>query len=374
MSKVPSTSFVDTKPHYPILDGLRGIAALVVVWYHIFEAFATSHLDQIINHGYLAVDFFFMLSGFVLAYAYDDRWGKMSAGAFLKRRLIRLHPMVLFGAVLGAALFYTQGCDAWDVSKVSLGMLLVGLGLNLLLIPAPSAYEVRGLGEMYPLNGPSWSLFFEYLGNLLYAFVLRRLPLAALKVIVLLSGLGLLGIAVWGSQGDLCVGWAVTSEQIVGGSLRLIFAMTMGLVLCRSFRPSSSQHSLYWGGGVLILLAVLPRIGGAEFFWLNGLYDTLAVVLAFPLIIYFAASEQIASPRLRQVCSTLRELSYPLYLVHYPFLYCYYAWVKNHELSFVDSLPGALALFFGSIALAWLVLRLYDAPLRQWLAKHWLSR
>ena len=97
-------------------------------------------------------------------------------------------------------------------------------------------------------------------------------------------------------------------------------------------------------------------------------------MLAFPLIIYFAASEQIASPRLRQVCSTLGELSYPLYLVHYPFLYCYYAWVKNHELSFVDSLPGALALFFGSIALAWLVLRLYDAPLRQWLAKHWLSR
>ena len=107
MSKVSSTSFSDTKPHYPILDGLRGIAAVVVVWYHIFEAFATSHLDQIINHGYLAVDFFFMLSGFVLAYAYDDRWGKMSTGAFLKRRLIRLHPMVLFGAVLSAALFYT---------------------------------------------------------------------------------------------------------------------------------------------------------------------------------------------------------------------------------------------------------------------------
>ena len=97
-------------------------------------------------------------------------------------------------------------------------------------------------------------------------------------------------------------------------------------------------------------------------------------MLAFPLIIYFAASEQIASPRLRQVCRSLGELSYPLYLVHYPFLYCYYAWVKNHEPSFVDSLPGALALFFGSIALAWLVLRLYDAPLRQWLAKRWLSR
>lgn len=373
MNKAPNTSFSDTKPHYPILDGLRGIAALVVVWYHIFEAFATSHLDQVFNHGYLAVDFFFMLSGFVLAYAYDDRWDKMSIGAFLKRRLIRLHPMVIFGALLGASLFYTQGCDAWDVSKVSLGMLLVGLGLNLLLIPAPSSYEVRGLGEMYPLNGPSWSLFFEYLGNILYAFILRRLPLAALKIIVLLSGLGLLATAISGSQGDLCVGWAVNEEQIVGGSLRLIFAMTMGLVLCRSFRPRPSRHSLYWGGAALILLAVLPRFGGLEAFWLNGLYDTLVVVLAFPLIIYFAASEQVMNPRLTQACSFLGELSYPLYLVHYPFLYCYYAWVKNHGLSFVDSLPGALALFFGSITLAWLTLRLYDAPLRQWLAKHWLK-
>ena len=98
MSKISSAAFADTKPHYDILDGLRGVAAITVVWFHLFEAYATSHLDQRINHGYLAVDFFFMLSGFVIGYAYDDRWKKkMSVKDFLKRRLIRLHPMVVMG-------------------------------------------------------------------------------------------------------------------------------------------------------------------------------------------------------------------------------------------------------------------------------------
>lgn len=108
MSKISSAAFADTKPHYDILDGLRGVAAIMVVWFHLFEAYATSHLDQRINHGYLAVDFFFILSGFVIGYAYDDRWKKkMSVKDFLKRRLIRLHPMVVMGAVIGAVMFFS---------------------------------------------------------------------------------------------------------------------------------------------------------------------------------------------------------------------------------------------------------------------------
>ena len=90
------TQIIQPKPRYEILDGLRGVAAVMVVAFHILETHATSHLDQIINHGYLAVDFFFVLSGFVIGYAYDDRWAKgMSFGTFFKRRLIRLQPMVI---------------------------------------------------------------------------------------------------------------------------------------------------------------------------------------------------------------------------------------------------------------------------------------
>lgn len=102
-----ASAFADSKPHYAILDGLRGVAALTVIWYHVFEGFATSPLDQKFNHGYLAVDFFFILSGFVVGYAYDDRWAGRRAGGgmrmrdFLKRRIVRLHPMVVLSSVLG---------------------------------------------------------------------------------------------------------------------------------------------------------------------------------------------------------------------------------------------------------------------------------
>ena len=119
MSKISAAAFTDTKPHYNILDGLRGVAALMVVFFHIFEAYATSHIDQHINHGYLAVDFFFILSGFVIGYAYDDRWKTMTIKNFIRRRFIRLHPMVIMGAIIGAIMFYFQGCSVWDVSKIS---------------------------------------------------------------------------------------------------------------------------------------------------------------------------------------------------------------------------------------------------------------
>ena len=112
MSNTPSAAFPDTKAHYDLLDGLRGVAALMVIWYHVFEgyAFAGGGNIETLNHGYLAVDFFFILSGFVIGYAYDDRWGKsLTMKDFFKRRLIRLHPMVVMGAVLGAITFCIQG-------------------------------------------------------------------------------------------------------------------------------------------------------------------------------------------------------------------------------------------------------------------------
>ncbi len=97
--RISSSAFADTKPHYELLDGLRGVAALLVVFYHIFEGFSFAGggtLITVINHGYLAVDFFFILSGFVIGYAYDDRWKKnMTLKGFFKRRLIRLHPMII---------------------------------------------------------------------------------------------------------------------------------------------------------------------------------------------------------------------------------------------------------------------------------------
>lgn len=370
----PALVFPDTKPHFNVLDGLRGVAAIMVVWFHIFEAYATSHLDQRINHGYLAVDFFFMLSGFVIGYAYDDRWKTMSTWEFLKRRVIRLQPMVAMGAVIGGVLFYTQGCSVWDVTTVTIFSLIFATCINAFLIPATPGMEVRGLGEMYPLNGPTWSLFFEYIGNLLYALFIRRLSTLGLAVLVVLAGCGLAIFAIGGPTGDICVGFQLTGMEFTGGFLRLLFCFSAGLLLFRVFRPVKVRGSFWMCSAVIIAFMALPRVGGADHLWMNGLYDTFCVVLVFPLMVYLGASGTTAGKMTTKLCTFLGDISYPLYMVHYPFIYLYYAWVKNNELTFQESLPGALAVVLGSIALAYLCLRLYDIPVRRYLTKCFMQK
>lgn len=374
MSRISAAAFSDTKPHYNLLDGLRGVAALTVVCFHLFEAYATSHLDQRINHGYLAVDFFFILSGFVVGYAYDDRWTKMTVREFLTRRLVRLQPMVVIGALIGAVMFYTQGCPVWDVSAVPVAMLLVATLMNAFMIPATPGAEIRGVGEMYPLNGPAWSLFFEYIGNVLYALFIRRLSTRALTVLVAAAGCGLAAFSVWGPLGDICVGFSLTGENIVGGSLRLLFAFPAGLLLSRVFRPVRVRGAFWIGSLAVVALASVPRIGGSEHLWMNGVYDALCAVVLFPLIVWIGASGKTTDRVTSRICKFLGDISYPLYMVHYPFIYLYYAWVKNENLTFGQSLPGAAALVAGSVALAWLCLRFYDEPVRRFLSKRLLRR
>lgn len=373
----PHTAFSDSKPHYELLDGLRGVAALLVVWYHLFEAFATSPVDQRFNHGYLAVDFFFLLSGFVIGYAYDERWGRgLRMRDFIKRRLIRLHPMVVLGALLGAAAFFVQGSVRWNGEPVSTGMVLAALLCGLLLIPAwPGAgHEVRGNGEMYPLNGPGWSLFFEYLGNLLYMLLLRRLPTRWLTLLVALTGAALAAFAIGdlSGYGHLGVGWTLAGSNFPGGMLRLLFAFPAGLLLARRFRPVRIRGAFWLCSLSLAVLLAMPYVGSEQNHLFNGLYDTLSTLLLFPLLLWLGASGHATDAATARICGFLGDISYPLYMVHYPSMYLFYVWVWNHGYTFSEVWPVAAALFAGNILLAWFVLKIYDEPLRRLLTARFL--
>ncbi len=364
-----SAQIADTRPHYEALNGLRGIAAMVVVWYHIFEGFATSPLDQIVNHGYLAVDFFFLLSGFVIGYAYDERWSKMTLRQFAWRRFVRLHPMVVLGAVLGGSMFYTQGCDWWEVSAVSLSALLGACLLNAFLIPATPSTEIRGIGEMYPLNGPSWSLFFEYVAYGAYALGLRHLPRLGLLLVAILSLGGLCWFVFGVGTGSIGIGWTMRDNGLLGGLLRALFSFSAGLLLFRSARPKRCRGGFVIGAIAIVALCAMPRLGGESDRWLNGIYELLCIGVIFPLVVYWGASTSSPAGATTRLYRFLGDISYPLYIVHYPFVYLYIAWVKNNDLTFVQSLPGALSLFFGSIGLAYLLLKVYDEPIRSLLGK-----
>ena len=183
-----TTTYLASKPRYEILDGLRGVAAMIVVAYHLFETYSAGPVYQLLNHGYLAVDFFFVLSGFVIGYAYDDRWGRMSLKDFFKRRLVRLHPMVIMGTLIGAALFYFGACSVFpSIMETPWWKVILMLILGCLMIPAITAWDIRGWTETNSLNGPTWSLMWEYIANILYALFIRHFSKVALGIFVALS-------------------------------------------------------------------------------------------------------------------------------------------------------------------------------------------
>lgn len=377
MQKISSASFADTKQHYELLDGLRGVAALLVVCYHIFEgyAFAGGTMIESINHGYLAVDFFFMLSGFVIAYAYDERWNRtLTLKSFFKRRLIRLHPMVVMGTVLGFITYLIQGSVQWSGEHIAFSMVMLSLLCSMLFIPAyPGAgYEVRGNGEMFPLNGPGWSLFFEYIGNILYALFIRRLSNKGLGVLVLLLGVAWSTFALTDASGyqSIGVGWTLDVTNFFGGLLRMLFPFTMGMFLMRNFREIPVRGAFWICSLVLLLLFIVPFVEGNEPVLWNGAYEMFCVILVFPVLILLGASGKTTDKRSTMICKFLGDLSYPLYIVHYPFMYLFYAWlIKNQLFTFSETWYVVIPVVCWNIVLAYVCLKLYDEPLRRWLAK-----
>jgi peptidoglycan/LPS O-acetylase OafA/YrhL len=365
------TQIIQQKSRYEILDGLRGVAAIMVVAFHILEAHATSHFDQVINHGYLAVDFFFVLSGFVIGYAYDDRWAKgMSIGTFCKRRLIRLQPMVVIGMAIGAICFYFQDSVLWsEIHNVPVAKMLLFMFLGMLLIPVTTNFDIRGWGENYPLNGPAWSLLLEYIANILYALFIRRFSKTALSIFVFVAGCVLIHYAVTSPMGDLIGGWSLNGYQMRIGLTRLMYPFFAGLLLSRLNILKNIKNTFLPCSLLIIIALSIPRIGNAETLWANGIYDSLIIIFLFPFIVWLGASSSITGKYLTKICKFLGDISYPLYITHFPFIYIYMGWVANEKRSISDTYGIALLVFFGSIALAYASLKLYDEPVRKWLSK-----
>ena len=379
MNPDPLPASPSAKPRYELLDGLRGVAAVLVIWYHFFEGFATSPTDQMMNHGYLAVDFFFVLSGFVIGYAYDDRWRRgMTAGHFMLRRDIRLHPMVIRAVLLGAVSYIIQGSVRWDGTPMPMSMLVLSLVLGLFLIPVipGTGADVRGNGEMFPLNGPSWSLFFEYIGSILYAIVLHRLSSRALRVVVVLSGIGLAACALGNMSGyyHTGMGWSLADWGFVGGFMRLSFSFSAGLLISRGFRPRRIRGAFWICAAAIALVMACPYVGGPEASLLNGIYDTVCTLLIFPVLVYIGACGTTTDAFSTRTCNFLGEISYPVYIIHYPVMYMFYAWVWAHGYTFGEVWPVCALLFPGIILLAWTALRLYDAPVRRYLSRRLLQQ
>mgnify|MGYP004700715227 CR=1 FL=1 len=381
--------YLASKPRYAILDGLRGVAALVVILFHGFETYIPFFGTQHINHGYLAVDFFFVLSGFVIGYAYDDRWDRMSTWSFFKRRLIRLHPMVVAGTLFGACLFFFGESDYFSlIGGTEPWKFFLCIVLGLLMIPAGTGLDIRGWSETNSLNGPNWSLTFEYIGNILYAFVLRRLPTVVLGMLCVASAFLTMNLALgWDVFGffaqpkyDVIGGWSITPDQMYVGFSRLLYPFLCGLLISRllpkfitkenpSGSPLGIRGGFWWASLLLVALFAVPQIGGKSCV-ADGLYQVFAIVVMFPVIVLIGAGSKTTDKRSAKWCETLGNLSYPLYITHFPLMYMQMAWVSSHKDSPVwHHVVLNLGILLVAIGIAWAFLKLYDEPVRAWLKK-----
>lgn len=281
------------------LDGMRGVAAVLVVAYHFAQRQTASSFA-----GYLAVDIFFVISGFVIALNYDKKFkAGLTAQRFFQIRIIRLYPLYLVGLLIGLGK-QLVGVILQDSRAMDLGVLTCSAMFGAVMIPSNCSTE------LYPLNGPSWSLFFEVVINGLFAVYLWRVRSLTLTVIMALAAVYL--ISAIGSPDYFNVGWDM--HGVAAGAARTAFSFPAGILIFRTFPYSARRESWF---AVVPLMAVAALIlidipAGAR-----SLAELLIVFFAFPALV--AAAIQFEAPRrLARACRVLGDLSYPLYAIHWP--------------------------------------------------------
>ncbi len=373
-----------SKPRYEILDGLRGVAAMLVVGYHLFETYFFGAPDQPINHGYLAVDFFFVLSGFVIGYAYDDRWNRMSTWNFFKRRLIRLHPMVIFGTLIGVLLFYFGDCQSFPlINDTPWYAVLLVMFWAFTMIPLSTDLDIRGWAETNPLNGPTWSLQWEYIANILYALFVRRFSktvlaicvgLFAVMTVILCFNIDVTGLLCLRHQTYTVIGgWSLAPDQLQVGFTRLLYPFFCGLLISRVGKLIKVKGGFWWCSLMVAVLMCMPWMGLSETGdgrWTNGLYEAICILVLFPLIVMIGAGSSVKGGKSEAINKFLGDISYPIYITHFPLIYMQMSWADKHPDAPVSThIFVSVCIFLLSIAVAYAAFKLYDLPVREWLRK-----
>jgi len=343
-----------TKPHFQVLDGLRGIAALGIVIFHFME-WVYDPAANFIGHGFLAVDFFFCLSGFVIGYAFDSRIKIIGIKEFFKSRLIRLQPMVVLGSVLGLIAFLLDPFATYQL-LYSGGRILIIFLCSLFVIPFPVMPE-RSF-NLFGVNAPAWSLFWEYVANIFYALILYRLHRRILWLLLIPAAITLVYIS--NEKGNLLGGW--NGETFWDGGARIAYSFTAGLLIYRYHLIIKNKIG-FIGLGVLLSLALLM-----PHFSFNGTAEAIVVIIYFPFLVALGAGAT-SSKRMTPVCKFAGEISYPLYMTHYAAIWIYGNYFTKYHPG-VKSL--SLIVISGVILLilfAWLVMKYIDIPVRKYLTR-----
>ncbi len=326
---------------YATLDGLRGVAALFVVLFHFND-------DLLSPHGYLAVDLFFAMSGFVIASAYERRLtGGLGVGGFLGIRLRRLAPMWMAGVALGLALVL-----AVPTAAPARTLILLALPA-LLLVPHGLSFD-----GAFPMNTSLWSLHVELVVNIVFAWAHRFLATWVLLSVAAASFIALAAIAY--GQGTLSQG--ASPVDLASGYLRALTAFPLGVVLWR-WRDRLTAFKFSAPLLLLIAAALFTGLGVGPKGVFGVTYDLAFIGLAIPALVVIAARNEPPA-WLRLLFSRMGSGSYALYALHAPVIQAARRLALTHG-GAPTYLAMGVVLIPGLIAMAWLVDRLIDAPLQR---------
>lgn len=332
------------RSRFHALDGLRGVSAVIVLLYHIGQYIAPYHT---FSHGYLAVDVFFVMSGFVIANAYEEKLNHgLSVLAFVRARVRRLAPVYWAGTLVGGACFLTV--LIWKHEMIAAAPLLTALLLGLLLVPIGGSDQLA-----FPLNGPAWSLFAEMAVNILYAGVMKKLGVRALLVIAAIS----FAICGWYALGNT-LGWNFgwRTSQLLPAIFRACPSFAMGVVLYRLRQSGRLEPLPSLSPGLLILVwfGLLAVVPSNPFLW-----DMLVIALISPVLVALLVRSEETSP---QWFSFAGALSYPLYVSHRMIVGLAFAAPFVTPSLATDPLY-ALPIIAVALAVAWAIHRLVDSAI-----------
>lgn len=336
---------------FPVLDGMRGVAALAVTLHHIRQA-GLAPKGMFIS-GYLAVDLFFVLSGFVIAHAYDTRIGRSITPAhFIIMRFIRFWPLIFLGVCFGALqIILFDGPLSKEIGDTALP---IAFSLNSLILP----YLYGEGNRMFPTNPPEWSLFYELIINSLYAVLFRWISPRVLLVLVAISGLGLaITIAHYHAAG---FGWA--KGELSLGMIRVTFSFFAGVLIRRHLQVLSNivpKWPMYSVLALTFLVLLFP-------FRLSGLYDILVVIVVSPLLVVAGSQSIEGEGNGIRVAKWLGDISYPLYAIHAPVIF---AASTLAPASSIGKWLLGLAVFLFAVSLSPMMQRFFDIPTRAALSR-----
>ncbi len=328
------------------LDSLRGVAAFAVVFWHAGPSLAGPLFPA---DGNVAVDLFFVMSGFVLAYAYEDQFrGGLTPLTFVKIRLIRLYPLYLCGTLVGICL---------ALFRIGRPFVTSSAFLSILMLPTPS--EMKG-AFLYPYNTVAWSLLAEIIVNVAYAFTWKRWTISNIVILISFSAALIIAASFIHPARDANFGF--TWRNFPGGIARVFYGFPAGVLIYRLWKRYPLPRAPSF---ILVFVAPLFLLGWRPSGAIVVVYDLVAVLIMMPAIIIFAVSVE-PPPLLQKAAAALGVASYAIYAIHFP-LIDFLSRTKPYWVTRLAPLPLLFLSVFILLS-AILLDDIYDRPIRRCLS------